>query len=127
MNFVLDASAVVALLRHEPGGERVRAVLDDAIISAVNLQEVFKELMEEDIAVPVARLMVDSLKLNVRNHGVEDALLAAAMHNDTGRFGRGLGDRSCLSLALREKATALTADREWARINVEGLKIELIR
>jgi PIN domain nuclease of toxin-antitoxin system len=37
-----------------------------------------------------------------------------------------LGDRACLALAIRKGATALTADRKWADLDV-GCKIELIR
>jgi PIN domain nuclease of toxin-antitoxin system len=37
---VLDASALLALLLDEPGGERVAAVLSESVINAVNLGEV---------------------------------------------------------------------------------------
>jgi len=37
---VLDASALLGLLRSEPGAERVRALLPDASMSTVNLAEV---------------------------------------------------------------------------------------
>jgi PIN domain nuclease of toxin-antitoxin system len=37
---VLDASALLALLRGEPGAEKVKAVLPDSAMSAVNLAEV---------------------------------------------------------------------------------------
>ena len=38
--FVLDASALLALLLDEPGADDVKAVLVDAAMSAVNLAEV---------------------------------------------------------------------------------------
>ena len=41
---VLDASAVIALLRDEPGADRVAVYAGDALISTVNLQEVIKAL-----------------------------------------------------------------------------------
>lgn len=44
--FVLDASALLALVRAEPGAKRVRAVLARAVISAVNLAEVVGRLAE---------------------------------------------------------------------------------
>ena len=37
---VLDASAVLALLLGEPGADKVKAALDDAVMGVVNLAEV---------------------------------------------------------------------------------------
>ena len=36
----LDASALLAMLLGEPGGEKVKAALDDALLCAVNLAEI---------------------------------------------------------------------------------------
>nr|NKR04746.1 type II toxin-antitoxin system VapC family toxin [Escherichia coli] len=38
--FVLDASALLALLLAEPGAERVKAELDGSVMTTVNLAEV---------------------------------------------------------------------------------------
>ena len=40
---VLDASAVIAVLRSEPGADIVRSALSDAVITAVNYSEVLKK------------------------------------------------------------------------------------
>ncbi len=40
MTTVLDASALIALLLREPGWERVKAVLQDAVMTTVNVAEV---------------------------------------------------------------------------------------
>lgn len=52
--YVLDASAVLALLDAEPGADKVAAVLMDAAIGTVNLAEVHTKLADE--GVPGARL-----------------------------------------------------------------------
>lgn len=44
---VLDASAVLALLRDEPGADIVAGHMGNAAITAVNLQEVAKEMFRE--------------------------------------------------------------------------------
>jgi PIN domain nuclease of toxin-antitoxin system len=36
----LDASALLAMLLGEPGGEKVKAALDGAVLGAVNLAEI---------------------------------------------------------------------------------------
>ena len=124
---VFDASALICLLRNEPGAERVADHIGNGIISAVNLQEVIKALLRRGVPMEVAREMIDALHLDVRPHGQEDAFAAAALHLATERFGSGLGDRSCMALAIAEGLPALTADKEWARIDVPGLKILLAR
>jgi len=46
VEIVLDASALMAVLREEPGAAEVEAVLDDAAVSAVNLSRVQAKLVE---------------------------------------------------------------------------------
>ena len=43
---ILDASALLALLRRESGSEKVEAVVPDAVISTVNLGEVLGKLVD---------------------------------------------------------------------------------
>ena len=52
---VLDASAVLVMLREEPGGDAVAAHVGRAAISAVNLQEVAKEMLREGASPATAR------------------------------------------------------------------------
>ena len=124
---VMDASAVLALVRDEPGADKVASHVGRAAISAVNLQEVIKELSLSGLDVETIRELLDELRLDVRAHDVEAAYLAAALHTQTREFGRGLGDRSCLALAMQLGVPALTADREWKKVKVKGLKVEHIR
>ncbi len=46
---VLDSSAVLALLLNEPGADKVKAVLPDAFLSAVNFAEVISRLCERGV------------------------------------------------------------------------------
>ncbi len=124
---VMDASAVLALVRDEPGADKVASHVGRAAISAVNLQEVIKELSLSGLDVETIRELLDELRLDVRAHDVEAAYMAAGLHAQTKEFGRGLGDRSCLALAMQLGVPALTADREWKKVKVKGLKVEHIR
>lgn len=124
---VMDASAVLALVRDEPGADKVASHVGRAAISAVNLQEVIKELSLSGLDVETIRELLDELRLDVRAHDVEAAYLAAGLHIQTKEFSRGLGDRSCLALAMQLGVPALTADREWKKVKVKGLKVEHIR
>jgi ribonuclease VapC len=124
---VMDASAVLALVRDEAGADKVTPHVGRAAISAVNLQQVIKELLLGGLEATTIHEILDELRLDVRSHDAEAAYAAAALHTQTKEFGRGLGDRSCLALAMQLGVPALTADREWKRVKVKGLKVEHIR
>jgi PIN domain nuclease of toxin-antitoxin system len=124
---VFDASAVIALLRGEPGSALIADHVGDAMISAVNLQEVIKALLVRGISIALAREMIDALHLEVRAHTELDAYQAAALYPDTAHQGSGLGDRTCLALAIREGLEVITTDRAWAALNLPGLRVVLAR
>ena len=124
---VFDASALIALLRSEKGSDVVATYIGDGLVSAVNLQEVIKFLLKSGIPADIARHMVDALHLEVRPHGEGDAYSAASLHQVTAEYGSGLGDRSCMALAIAESLPALTTDKDWSRINVAGLTVRLAR
>ena len=127
VDYVLDASAVLALIRDEPGGDKVAERIGRAAISAVNLQEVAKELINSGLDERTARELVGELRLAVEHHTADDAYAAAALDNATKEYGRGLGDRTCMALAMRLDLPALTTDREWKKIKVKGLSLEHLR
>lgn len=124
---VLDASAVLAMIRNELGGDKVVEHVGQAAISAVNLHEVIKELLVSGLLEPVIRDLLGELRLDVRPHDADAAYAASALHEQTKEFGRGLGDRCCMALALSLGVPALTSDREWSKVKVKGLKIENLR
>lgn len=124
---VLDASAVLALVREEPGADRVAAHVGRAAMSAVNLQEVVKELLLSGLDEPVIRELLGELRLDIRAHDTDAAYAAASLHAQTREHGRGLGDRSCMALAIQLGVPAVTADREWRKVKAKGLKLDHIR
>jgi len=126
-SIVFDASAILALLRDEPGANIVARYIGDGLISGVNLQEVIKSLLRREVPIDAALAMLDALHLDVRPHGRDDAVAAARLYPATKEFGSGLGDRTCMALAIAEGLPVLTADREWARIEIPGLKLLLAR
>ena len=125
-NYVLDASAVLALLNQETGKERVEAVLSDSCIGAVNYCEVLGKLIDAGMPEQDARESVELLNVEVVSFDTDLAHLAAALRPTTKRLGLSLGDRSFLALALSRRNTAVTAERAWAKLKA-GVKIELIR
>lgn len=118
---VLDASALLALLRSEPGAEAVEQLLDRAAISTVNWAEVSQRWLAHGVDVTDLRVDVEALGLRIVPFSVEDAENAAALWSSTRAMGLSLGDRACLGLARRLDVPAFTADRAWlgADLDVE--------
>lgn len=125
---VLDASALIALLRKEPGGERVDHFLmvRDCVMSSVNLAEFVAKLVREGGHAPRALEIVGDLPLAIIPYGAQDAAETGGLVSHTRRLGLSLGDRACLALAKKLDALAVTTDRPWLQLDI-GVKIECIR
>jgi ribonuclease VapC len=123
---VLDASAVLAVLRREPAHERVLPELDRGVISAVNLAEVVAVLAR--FSGDPEAVLADLLHLvrDVRPFDAKQAIETGRMELRTRPFGLSLADRACLALARSLDLPVLTADRAWSGIDV-GVAVELIR
>jgi ribonuclease VapC len=123
---VLDASAVLALLKREPGAERVRAVLDRAAIGAVNAAEVQSKLVDLGLSRDAAAARIRFLGCPIPAFSEDHAIEAGSLIEQTRSLGLSLGDRACLALAIDRKATVYTTDRAWKSLPLD-LKIEVIR
>lgn len=123
---VLDASALLATLFAEPGGERVRDSLSVASVSTVNWAEVGQRVRERGADVEEIRARLLEAGLDFVALTVEDAERAADLRAGTRAAGLSLADRCCLALAARTDQVALTADAAWAHVEV-GVEVQLIR
>ncbi len=126
MKYVLDASAVLALLNGEAGAEHVIDKLADAGMSTVNAIEVSSKLIDKGMTPELAWEALDLLEIPLHDLDVALARAAAALRNPTKSRGLSLADRACLALADREGAPALTADRKWADLDLP-CPVEFIR
>ncbi len=124
--YVLDASAVLALLNQETGMDKVEALLADACIGTVNYCEVLGKLIDAGMSEQDARESVELLNVEVVGFDTDLARIAAVLRPTTKKLGLSLGDRSCLALALSRRNTAVTAERIWVKLKI-GVEIELIR
>ena len=125
-DIVLDASALLAVLRSEPGAERVEPRLEGSGIGAVNLSEVVAKLIEDGVPEAEIRAAVGRLQLDVHPFDREQAYAAGVLRQATRDLGLSFGDRACLALAQRLGGTALTADQSWARLELD-IRVEVIR
>lgn len=124
--FVLDASALLALMLGEPGAERVEAVLGDSCVGAVNMSEVVAKLQERGVPDSLIDASFADLGLTILPFDAAQAAIAGKLRLATRAFGLSLGDRACLALASALGAVAITTDRDWARLEL-GTGIEVVR
>lgn len=125
MTAVLDASALVALLRAEPGAEVVESLLDVAVVSAVNWSEVRQKLAQHGGDPNDADYLL-ILGVAIEPFTANDAKRTADLFVHTRHAGLSLADRACLALAQRLGAPAVTADRAWAEVDI-GVQVDLVR
>ena len=124
--YVLDASAVLCLIRNEPGADTIKAALADSRISAVNLSEVIAKMADLGMDAALIDAVLDPLQLATIPFDAGQARAAGLMRAETRSLGLSLGDRACLALAKSSEATAMTTDRAWGAL--EGTaKVALAR
>lgn len=123
---VLDASALMAFLRNEPGCDIVRESLSKAMISTVNLSEVLAKATENPTGFEAAKAALLNLQLRYVPFDEEQATIAAGLRPLTRPLGLSLGDRCCLALGLVKEIPILTTDRQWSKLPV-GVQIRVIR
>ena len=125
---VLDASALIAMLKNTPGADAVAAAIVSADIGVINYAEVVSHFIHlgmpagdvDDMLDPLPMVIIPADKLLARDAGRLRAATASA--------GLSLGDRFCLALARREGLPAWTADKAWAAIaDAVGVETVIIR
>jgi PIN domain nuclease of toxin-antitoxin system len=124
----------MAIIRREPGFERVRETLkegDANLIGVVNWAEVLSKAAERGASPEeLDRQLRDSgfigQEIQVRALDEAQALEIAKLRPLTRAFGLSLGDRACLALAMAEGAKVLTADKGWSQLKL-GVSITVIR
>ncbi|MEP3480861.1 MAG: type II toxin-antitoxin system VapC family toxin [Fuerstiella sp.] len=124
--FVLDASAVIAVLRNEPGADTVWPLLQGSLISAVNLAEVLcasqrRGIPPERDAETIRKMQVKIVPFD----GGQAQMLADILLLTIGSS-VGFADRACLALAKSQNMIALTGDHDWLKHDV-GVEVRLFR
>jgi ribonuclease VapC len=83
MQVVLDASALLAYLRAEPGSEAVDGVLGSALITSVNWAEVLQKSLSAGVEAKGLRQELQALGLAVEPFSAGDADTAALLWPQT--------------------------------------------
>lgn len=114
--FVLDASALLAMLREEEGGDMVAEAVGEARMSVVNFAEVVSHFIRNGMPLEEVDAMLIPLPIALVPADTGLSRLAGHLRGPTAKAGLSLGDRFCLALSMTEGLPAWTADREWNAI-----------
>ena len=128
MSVVLDASALIAMLKGEQGSTKVAGVIASARISSVNFAEVVSHFIYAGMPANEVDAMLHPLPMDVVMADSTLATLAGRLHAVTADAGLSLGDRFCLALAKRDGLPAWTSDQNWKKVaDAAGVKVVAIR
>lgn len=122
---VLDASALLALMRNEPGAELVAACVSRAMICAVNQAEVQSTLIAAGLDEQTSWSLQAQLECKSVPFDSHLAQLAGGLVGTTRSLGLSLGERACLALALDRKATAYTTNSKWKDLPI-GVSVVVV-
>jgi PIN domain nuclease of toxin-antitoxin system len=124
--YVYDSSALLAIILGEPGADIANANIANAMVSSVNLAEVFSRAEDKGIPVSKTERFLIGKEVQFVDFDADLARIVGTMRAKTRSRGLSIGDRACIALASRERATVVTADRIWAGLDLP-CKVELIR
>ena len=125
---VLDASALLALLRGEPGAPQVERLLEHAHMSTVNWSEVVQKSIVHGVDTARLERRLTAIGVVLEPFTVVDATVAAELRSVTRVSGLSLADRACLALARRLGLAAITMDGAWGPLaTAAGVRVDVIR
>ncbi len=117
---VLDASALIAMLKGEKGADKVAAAIADARICTINYAEVVTHFIH--LGMPE---MLDPLPMTIVPTDKALAQMAGRLRAVTAGHGLSLGDRFCLALAQRDGLPAWTSDQSWKAV-ADAVKTKVV-
>jgi PIN domain nuclease of toxin-antitoxin system len=125
--YILDTSALIALLQNEPGSEIVRDKLNSSLISSVSLCELVaflskNQIEEEDIEEIIKNIVPDVVDFNA-----DISILGGKLIKVTQNYGLSLGDRACIATGIHYGLQIYTADKIWSKLNNIEPGIVIIR
>jgi ribonuclease VapC len=117
---------LLAILKDERLDEDILDVIEDAVVSAVNLTEFWTKVHESGLTYAPRTNALLGLLNRVEPFTESQARLAADLRSATRAAGLSLGDRACLALALEIGAEVYTTDHAWAHVNT-GCSVHVVR
>ena len=123
--FVVDASALLAMLQGEPGADAVAMIMATSVVSAVNWSEVMQKARSHGVDVADLEEELTHLGVEFAAFTTADAAAAADLWH-RGARSLALADRACLATARVRGLPVVTADQAWSALDL-GIAVRVIR
>jgi ribonuclease VapC len=130
MIHVMDSSAILAILRGEPGCDYVQELLqsEECSISSVNMAEVGSKLIDYGLPPEEFPRIARQLQIDIIDFNTMQSIQSAQIRKITRSAGLSLGDRACIALAQLMQGCVVTSDRAWLDIaETTQIKVLMIR
>lgn len=130
MIHVMDSSAILAILRGEPGCDYVQELLqsEECAISSVNMAEVGSKLIDYGLPPEEFPRIARQLQIDIIDFSADQCIQSAQIRKITRSAGLSLGDRACVALTQLMKGCVVTSDRAWLDIaELTQIKVLMIR
>ena len=124
---VLDASALLALIKNELGANVIEELLGNIIMSSINVAEVASILLDSDMSSEEAKEAIAPFIDSIISFDFEHSIACASLKKTTKHLGLSLGDRACIALGISLNLPIYTADKIWRELKLENAEIRLIR
>lgn len=113
---LLDTSALIALLKKEPGYEKVANVIAHSAISSVNLCELVSILAKNNIPGNEIDNIIHDILPEIIPFCDEVAIKAGKLSKFTTDYGLSLGDIACIATAEYYNMEVYTCDKTWTKL-----------
>ncbi len=124
---VLDASALIALIKNETGADVVESLLGRIVMSAINVSEAAGILVDLGMSYEECKNNIEPYIDVIVPLDTQQSFDIAFLKNSTKHKGLSIGDRACIALGIKMELPIYTADKVWADLDLKGADIILIR
>lgn len=125
-NVILDASALLVLLKNEPGADMIEPLLGRIIMSSISVSEASESLLNSEMTLQECQEAILPFISTIVPFDDEQAFLAAKLQKQIKDNALSLADRACLALGQRMNLPIYTANKSWEKLQLDEIDIKLI-
>lgn len=113
---LLDTSALIALLKKEPGFDKIEDIIANSAISSVNFSEFVAVLTRSGIQENEINEIITDIVPEIIPFCVDTSILAGKLAILSKDYGLSLGDRACIATGEFYKMEVYTSDKVWLKL-----------
>ena len=125
-NVILDASALLVLLKNEPGADIIEPLLGRIVMSSISVSEVAESLLNSEMTLQECQEAILPFISTIVPFDEEQAFLAAELKKQIKDYDLSLADRACLALGQTMKLPLYISNKEWKNLQLDEIDIKLI-